>query len=57
MRVMPTFFLYSTAHRYARLPLVNLPGTASQSAKKGAPAMSRSAPDVTAAQRCPKPRV
>ena len=43
MRVIPTFFLYSTAHRYARLPLVNLPGTASQSAKKGAPAMSRSA--------------
>jgi hypothetical protein len=37
MRVIPTFFLYSTAHRYARLPLVNLPGTASQSAKKGRP--------------------
>jgi hypothetical protein len=24
MRVIPTFFLYSTAHRYARLPLLNL---------------------------------
>src|ERR1035437_10522183 len=55
MRVVPTFFLYSTAHRYARLPFVNLSGTASQSAQKGAPAMSRSALDLTAPQRNLRP--
>ena len=29
MRVVPTFFLYSTAYRYARLPFVNLSAAAS----------------------------